>query len=177
MTTRRETVPVADVPHSRTHNAQHERSLVVQALECTGWNQTPASVLLRLNRDQIRYRIEKCHLERVEKLILPPHRRKAANQRKTVAGTLAHPLPLTRMRVCMGSKERVESVSNRVRPFLQAYGGDIELMMVTGNSAEVRLTGICAGCPSAHMPLTVGVEAALRRHKPLVLNGVPCRSC
>ena len=63
-------------------------------------------------------------------------------------------------------KERVESVLNRVRPFLQADGGDIELMAVNGNSAEVRLTGMCAGCPSAHMTLTVGVESAIREEIP-----------
>jgi two-component system response regulator AtoC len=41
---------------------QLERSLVIQALERTGWNQTKAAVLLGVNRDQIRYRIEKFHL-------------------------------------------------------------------------------------------------------------------
>jgi len=45
---------------------QLERSLVVQALERTQWNQTRAAGLLGLNRDQIRYRIEKFHLERSE---------------------------------------------------------------------------------------------------------------
>jgi len=66
----------------------------------------------------------------------------------------------------MISRERVESVLNRVRPFLQADGGDIELMAVNGNSAEVRLSGMCAGCPSAHMTLHVGVESALREEIP-----------
>jgi DNA-binding NtrC family response regulator len=41
-----------------------ERSLVVQALERAGWNQTRAATLLGLNRDQIRYRIEKFELEK-----------------------------------------------------------------------------------------------------------------
>jgi two-component system, NtrC family, response regulator AtoC len=41
-----------------------ERSLVVQALERAGWNQTKAAGLLGLNRDQIRYRIEKFELEK-----------------------------------------------------------------------------------------------------------------
>jgi DNA-binding NtrC family response regulator len=41
-----------------------ERSLVSQALERSGWNQTRAAVLLGLNRDQIRYRIEKFGLMR-----------------------------------------------------------------------------------------------------------------
>ena len=48
----------------RARSRQLERSLVVQALERTGWNQTRASALLGLNRDQIRYRIEKFHLEK-----------------------------------------------------------------------------------------------------------------
>jgi DNA-binding NtrC family response regulator len=43
---------------------QLERSLVVQALERSGWNQTKAATLLGLNRDQIRYRIEKFKLEK-----------------------------------------------------------------------------------------------------------------
>jgi DNA-binding protein Fis len=36
-----------------------ERDLVVQALERAGGNQTRAATLLGMNRDQIRYRIEK----------------------------------------------------------------------------------------------------------------------
>jgi two-component system, NtrC family, response regulator AtoC len=44
-----------------------ERSLVVQALERTIWNQTKAAALLGLNRDQIRYRVDKFQLERATK--------------------------------------------------------------------------------------------------------------
>jgi two-component system response regulator AtoC len=43
---------------------QLERSLVTQALQRTNWNLTHASKLLGMNRDQIRYRIEKFGLER-----------------------------------------------------------------------------------------------------------------
>jgi NifU-like protein len=49
---------------------------------------------------------------------------------------------------------------------MRADGGDIELMDVIGNSAEVKLTGMCAGCPSAHMTLYLGVEVALREEMP-----------
>ena len=66
----------------------------------------------------------------------------------------------------MIARERIQSVLDRVRPFLQADGGDIELLSVTGNSADVRLTGMCAGCPSAHMTLHVGVETAIREEIP-----------
>jgi Fe-S cluster biogenesis protein NfuA len=64
------------------------------------------------------------------------------------------------------SRERIETILNRVRPFIQADGGDIELVDVVGNSAEVRLTGMCAGCPSAHLTLYQGVENALREEIP-----------
>jgi Fe-S cluster biogenesis protein NfuA len=64
------------------------------------------------------------------------------------------------------TRERIETVLQRVRPFLQADGGDIELVEVDGNSAKVRLTGMCANCPSAHMTLFLGVETALRHEIP-----------
>lgn len=64
------------------------------------------------------------------------------------------------------TKGQVESVLGRVRPFLQADGCDIEIVEVNGKSADVRLIGICAGCPSALMTLHVGVETALREEIP-----------
>jgi Fe-S cluster biogenesis protein NfuA len=76
---------------------------------------------------------------------------------------VARRLPLM---IDMMTKDRVESVLARIRPFMQADGGDIELLNVEGNSADVRLTGMCAGCPSAHMTLYLGVETALREEIP-----------
>jgi Fe-S cluster biogenesis protein NfuA len=66
----------------------------------------------------------------------------------------------------MITRERVEAVLDRVRPFLRADGGDIELVDIVGNCADVKLTGMCAGCPSAHMTLYLGVETALRDEMP-----------
>ena len=63
-------------------------------------------------------------------------------------------------------RDRVEAVLARIRPVMQADGGDIELVDVQGKIARVRLTGMCAGCPSAHMTLYVGVELALRAEVP-----------
>jgi len=52
------------LPHEGINLEELERSLVVQALERSGWNQTKAATLLGLNRDQIRYRIEKFDLHK-----------------------------------------------------------------------------------------------------------------
>ena len=53
-----------ELPATGIDLEQLERSLVVQALERSGWNQTRAATMLGLNRDQIRYRIEKFKLEK-----------------------------------------------------------------------------------------------------------------
>jgi transcriptional regulator with GAF, ATPase, and Fis domain len=48
-----------ELPAKGVDLEQLERSLVIQALRRSGGNQTRAGALLGLNRDQIRYRIEK----------------------------------------------------------------------------------------------------------------------
>ena len=62
----------------------------------------------------------------------------------------------------MVSHDHVEAVLARIRPMLQADGGDIELVALDGCDAHVRFTGLCATCPSAHLTLHMGVETALR---------------
>jgi Fe-S cluster biogenesis protein NfuA len=66
----------------------------------------------------------------------------------------------------MISRERVQTVIDRIRPLIQGDGGDIELIDVLDNKAKVRLTGRCVGCPSAHMTLYMGVEQVLKDEIP-----------
>jgi Fe-S cluster biogenesis protein NfuA len=66
----------------------------------------------------------------------------------------------------MSSRVVIESVLNRVRPFILADGGDIELVAVDGDTVCIRLTGACADCPSSRLTLQYGVETALRTENP-----------
>jgi Fe-S cluster biogenesis protein NfuA len=66
----------------------------------------------------------------------------------------------------MTPRSEIESVLDRMRPLLQADGGDIELLNVHERKAYVRLTGKCAKCPSSHLTLHVGVEMAIREVVP-----------
>jgi Fe-S cluster biogenesis protein NfuA len=61
---------------------------------------------------------------------------------------------------------RLRAVLDKVRPFLQMDGGDIELVAIEDKSALVRLKGACHGCPSAIYTLKMGVEQAIRREIP-----------
>lgn len=64
-------------------------------------------------------------------------------------------------------KERVEAVIAKIRPSLQADGGDLELVEVTDDGIiKVRLTGACRGCPMSQMTLKMGVEKAIKEEIP-----------
>jgi Fe-S cluster biogenesis protein NfuA len=67
-------------------------------------------------------------------------------------------------------KEKVEEVINsKIKPLLQADGGDIELVEVDDQGVvKVRLQGACAGCPGAAMTLQMGVERLLKQSVPEV---------
>ncbi|MBL7128527.1 MAG: NifU family protein [Ignavibacteria bacterium] len=67
------------------------------------------------------------------------------------------------------TNERVEEILNKVRPYLQADGGDIELVDITDDDIiKVKLTGACHGCPMSQMTLRAGVERALMSELPEV---------
>ena len=66
----------------------------------------------------------------------------------------------------MTPRRDIEDVLDRVRPLLQADGGDIELVNVLDRKAFVRLSGKCAGCPSSHLTLHIGIEMAIREAVP-----------
>lgn len=65
-------------------------------------------------------------------------------------------------------RERVEPIIARLRPYLQADGGDIELVDVEEAVVYVRLRGACCGCPSSIYTLKMGVEARIIEEVPEV---------
>jgi len=66
-------------------------------------------------------------------------------------------------------KERVEAALEKIRPSLQADGGDVELVEVTPEGVvKVRLTGACSGCPMSEMTLQMGIGRALKEEVPEV---------
>jgi len=63
-------------------------------------------------------------------------------------------------------RERIEAALKKVRPALQADGGDVELVGVNDGVVSVRLTGACGSCPMSTMTLKMGVERAIRQEVP-----------
>lgn len=64
-------------------------------------------------------------------------------------------------------KERVLKALERIRPYLQDDGGDIQFIELTDdNVVVVKLTGACHGCPFAMQTLKAGVEQAVMQEVP-----------
>ena len=65
-------------------------------------------------------------------------------------------------------REKVEAALTRIRPALQADGGDVELVDVKEDVVTLRLTGACGGCPMATMTLQHGIERVVKEMVPEV---------
>lgn len=66
-------------------------------------------------------------------------------------------------------KEDVEKALIKIRPSLQADGGNVELVEVTEDGVvKVSLTGACMGCPMSTLTLKQGIERTLKREVPEV---------
>ena len=63
-------------------------------------------------------------------------------------------------------REKVEKALNGVRPYLQADGGDVELVDVENGVVKVKLTGACSGCPMFQMTLKQGIESYVKKAIP-----------
>ncbi|AFC28059.1 nitrogen-fixing NifU domain-containing protein [Paenibacillus mucilaginosus 3016] len=57
--------------------------------------------------------------------------------------------------------DEVLEVLDKLRPFLQRDGGDVELVDVEDGIVKLRLVGACGSCPSSTITLKAGIERAL----------------
>ena len=68
-------------------------------------------------------------------------------------------------------KQKVIASLEKIRPMLQADGGDVELIDVSDKGiVTVRLEGACAGCPMSQMTLKNGIERLLKEEIPGIVS-------
>ena len=62
---------------------------------------------------------------------------------------------------------KVEEALNTIRPYLEADGGNVEVLEITDNSIlKLELTGACKTCSMSHMTLKAGIEETIRKAVP-----------
>ncbi len=68
-------------------------------------------------------------------------------------------------------REKIETVLNKIKPSLQADGGDVELVEVGENGViKVKLKGACGSCPMSQMTLKMGIERLLKKEVPEIVE-------
>ena len=66
-------------------------------------------------------------------------------------------------------KDRIEKALDKIRPMLQADGGNVELVEVTNDGVvKLKLTGSCGCCPMSQMTLKMGIEKIIKQEVPEV---------
>jgi Fe-S cluster biogenesis protein NfuA len=71
-------------------------------------------------------------------------------------------------------KAQVQTVLDKIRPALQADGGDVELVDITEDGVvKVALQGACRGCPMSQLTLANGVERVLKEQIPEIVRVEP----
>jgi Fe-S cluster biogenesis protein NfuA len=67
---------------------------------------------------------------------------------------------------------RIDRALDRVRPAIQADGGDVWLVKVEGTTAYVQMLGACGGCAASTMTLKGAIEAAVTADVPEICEVV-----
>lgn len=60
-------------------------------------------------------------------------------------------------------EEKIKEKLEDLRKFLQADGGDLELVSIEGKQVNLRLKGACGGCPHATITIKQGIQRALQQ--------------
>jgi len=69
----------------------------------------------------------------------------------------------------MINREKVQEVLDKIRPSIQADGGDVDLIDIReDNVVVVRLKGACGSCPMSTLTLKAGIERILKEEIPEV---------
>jgi Fe-S cluster biogenesis protein NfuA len=65
-------------------------------------------------------------------------------------------------------EEKIRAALDKIRPALQADGGDVEFIEFRDGVVTVRLRGACGSCPMSMLTLKHGIESRLRSEIPEV---------
>ena len=67
--------------------------------------------------------------------------------------------------------QRVENALDSIRPYLQADGGDVEVIDISSEGhLTLRLLGSCQSCSMSHMTMRAGIERAVMKSVPEVIS-------
>jgi Fe-S cluster biogenesis protein NfuA len=68
-------------------------------------------------------------------------------------------------------RQKIEDALNSIRPYLEADGGNVELIEITeDNVVRVELHGACKTCSMSTMTMKAGIEETIKRAVPEIVR-------
>ncbi len=68
-------------------------------------------------------------------------------------------------------REKIEEALNSIRPYLEADGGNVELLEITEDFVvKVELQGACKSCSMSAMTMKAGIEETIKRAVPQIIR-------
>jgi Fe-S cluster biogenesis protein NfuA/nitrite reductase/ring-hydroxylating ferredoxin subunit len=72
-----------------------------------------------------------------------------------------HPVPL---------ETRLREALDKIRPYMESHGGNVELLSLDGDVARLRLQGHCKTCPSSAVTMELAIRGAIEEACPDLLG-------
>ena len=70
-------------------------------------------------------------------------------------------------------KSKVEEALDSIRPYLEADGGNVQLIELTEDfTVKVELLGACKSCSMSKMTMKAGIEETIKRSVPQIKSVV-----
>ena len=70
----------------------------------------------------------------------------------------------------MSTEDQIKVILNKIRPYLQQDGGDVEYVSFKDGIVYVKMLGACVGCNSIDATMKDGIEALLLEDVPGVIG-------
>lgn len=67
-------------------------------------------------------------------------------------------------------ESKVKKILNKVRPYINRDGGDVEFVNIEDGIVNIRLVGACVGCPAVDITLKEGIETILLEEVPGIIG-------
>lgn len=64
------------------------------------------------------------------------------------------------------TKNKIEAVLKRVRPYIEMHGGNVELIEVKADAVVLKISGACAGCPLAGLTYNELIATLIKEKAP-----------
>lgn len=67
-------------------------------------------------------------------------------------------------------ESKINTVLDKVRPYIQSHGGDVRLISIDGTNATLAVEGTCVGCPLANLTYNKVIKTLLGEEVPEITN-------